>query len=80
MNSKVSYQNFSRNRVAVASDVINSMLPPLCFIIWREMLRPMPLPVGLVVKKGTKICWASSEGMGLPLLLMSMKMESSGVV
>ena len=66
--------------MAVASDVISSMLPPLCFIIWREMLRPMPLPMGLVVKKGTNICWASSAGMCLPLLLMSMKMESSGVV
>ena len=66
--------------MAVASDVISSMLPPLCFIIWREMLRPMPLPVGLVVKKGTKICCASSEGMGLPLLLMSIHTESSGAV
>ena len=66
--------------MAVVSDVISSILPPFCFIIWREMLRPMPLPVGLVVKKGTKICCASSEEIGWPLLLMSMRIESSGVV
>lgn len=60
-SSKDNYENFRRNDVIALSEVISSMLPPLCFIIWREILRPMPLPVGLVVKKGTKICCASSE-------------------
>ena len=37
--------------------------------IWREMERPMPEPDGLVEKKGMNISFATSAGMGSPLLL-----------
>jgi hypothetical protein len=41
-----------------------------CIIsIWREMERPMPEPDGLVEKKGMNISFATSAGMGAPLLL-----------
>lgn len=44
--------------------------------IWREMAKPMPVPVGLVVKKGMNISRATSAGIGAPLGLGNVRMRS----
>ena len=49
---------------------LDSSIEPLwALIICRERLRPMPLPLLLVVKNGIKICSRHSSGMGTPLFV-----------
>ena len=46
---------------------LREMAPPERRMIWRATERPMPEPPLLVVKKGVKMCSATSGGMGAPL-------------
>ena len=52
------------------------MEPPLSRIICRARESPMPLPLFFVVKKGVKMCLATSSGIGSPSLPMSITTAS----
>ena len=56
---------------------LREMAPPERRMIWRATERPMPEPPLLVVKKGVKMCSATSGEMGAPLSETSISTESS---
>ena len=53
--------------VPFSSSEITEILPPCRFMICRQRLNPMPEPLDLVVKKGTKILSIASGTIPLPL-------------
>ncbi len=64
--------NISVKTVASVSERERRRVPPCMRMIWRERLRPMPLPSGLVVKNGMKISSWLAALIGGPSLLTLM--------
>ena len=60
-------RNFSVKQLPFPISLLAEILPPCKFIICLHKLSPIPLPVGFVVKKGTKILSNTSGRMPLPL-------------
>lgn len=71
------YLNFSMNLVSFPGNSV--ILPPDNLMICLDMLRPMPLPPSLVVKKGMKICSATSGRITGPLFFTSMITSSASL-
>ena len=60
-------RNFNVKQLPFPISLLAEILPPCKFMICLHKLSPMPLPVGFVVKKGTKILSKTSGRIPLPL-------------
>ena len=60
--------------------VVRVRVPSRRVMMRRERLRPIPLPVGLVVKKGVKIWEAMCSGTGVPSLVSFISIDSSSLI
>lgn len=76
-NFQIVQLNFKTKVVSLPGS--KEMFPPESRMICREILKPIPLPPSLVVKKGMKICSAMSWGIAGPLLDISTKMASASL-